>query len=172
MMSFPRRDADAQNGYARRTINLIMKVIKKPLKEAVRLGILPKNPADGIELLAADTHERGILTPEEIEKLFQLEWFDERSEIASILAAVSGMRISEIVALQIDDVDVERKVIRVLHSYSSCEKRLKSTKTGKPRIIYTDFSIRLVPQAHDFNSKLIIPHMRDIRNRCLLRLLR
>jgi integrase len=141
MRSFPRRDVDPSNGYARRTINLIMKTIKKPLKEAVRLGILQKNPADGIELLAADTRECGILTPAELERLFQLDWTDERSKAASILAAVSGMRISEIAALRITDLDVERKIIHVLHSYSSFEKRLKGTKTEKTRIIYTDSSI-------------------------------
>jgi integrase len=101
---------------ARKTINFIMKIIKKALKDAVRLGILVKNPADGIELLAEDSRERGILSPVEVEKLFHLEWSDERGKIASILAAVSGMRLSEIIALQIDNLDTERNIIHVQHS--------------------------------------------------------
>jgi integrase len=141
MRSIPRRDMDPKNGYARKTINFIMKVIKKALKDAVRLGILVKNPADGIELLAKDSRERGILSPSEMEKLFQLKWNDERGKIASILAAVSGMRLSEITALQVDNLDMERNIIHVMHSYTPYEKRLKTTKTGKPRIIYTDSSI-------------------------------
>jgi integrase len=141
MMSFPRRDGDTKNGYARHTINLIMKVIKKPLKDAVRLGVIPKNPADGVDLLCNDTRERGILTPEELEKLFHCKWLDERSKVASIVAAVSGMRLGEIAALQIDDIDVERDIIYVRHSYSPREKRLKNPKNGKGRIIYTDKSI-------------------------------
>jgi len=58
MKSIPRRDVDPENGYARRTINIAMKLIKKALKEAVRLEIIPRNPADRIELLADDPRER------------------------------------------------------------------------------------------------------------------
>jgi integrase len=141
MRSIPRRDLDPKNGYARKTINFIVKVIKKALKDAIRLGILVKNPADGIELLADDSRERGILSPSEMNRLFQLEWIDKRGKIASILAAVSGMRLSEITALQIENLNPEQNVIHVLHSYTPYEKRLKTTKTGKSRIIYTDSSI-------------------------------
>ncbi|MDR1883269.1 MAG: tyrosine-type recombinase/integrase, partial [Prevotella sp.] len=142
MKSIPRRDADPEHGYSRRTINIMMKVIKKALKEAVRLGVIPKNPADSIELLADDTRERGILKPDEIERLFQIdEWKDERGKTASILAAVSGMRLGEIVALQGTDIDSERNIIYLRHNYSAKEQRLKSTKSGKERLIYTDSSI-------------------------------
>jgi integrase len=141
MRSFPRRDIDPKNGYSKSTINQIMKVIMKSLKEAVRLGILPRNPAVGITLLHEDTKKRGILTPAELEVLFQLEWADERSKVASILAAVSGMRISEVTALRFDDIDSSRNIIHVRYSYTLYEKRMKDTKTGKSRIVYTDPSI-------------------------------
>lgn len=138
MRSIPRRDDDPKNGYSRRSINGMMKVIKVALKHAVRLDIIPRNPADKIELLADDTLERGILSPAELERLFNLKWCDERGKIAAILAAVSGMRIGEIVALQIENIDLERNIIHVLHSYSSKERKIKGTKTGKSRIIFTD----------------------------------
>jgi integrase len=141
MMSIPRRDSDPKNGYARKTINLIMKTIMKPLREATRKGILMKNPANGIELLADDDRERGILTPSELERLFQREWSEERSKTACILAATTGMRLSEITGLRTDDIDEERNIINLRFSYTQKEKRLKSTKSGKPRIIYTDSSV-------------------------------
>jgi integrase len=141
MRSFPRRDADPQNGYSMSTINLVMKVIKKALKEAVRLGTLPRDPSSSIELLSEDTEERGILTPDEVTELFQLEWVDERSKIASILGAVSGMRISEVVGLRIENVNADKNIIVVDRSYSYYEKRLKGTKTERSRIIYTDSTI-------------------------------
>jgi hypothetical protein len=138
MKSIPRRDVDPENGYSRRTINIIIKLIKKALKEAVRLEILPRNPGDGVELLADDRRERGILSPEELQRLFQLDWPDERSIAAAILASVSGMRINEITALRIEDLDMERQVIYLRHSYSVYEKRLKGTKNERSRFIYTD----------------------------------
>jgi integrase len=152
MKSIPRRDVDPENGYARRTINIIMKLIKKALKEAVRLGIVPRNPADSIELLADDRRERGILTPGELKRLFQLDWPDERTKTAAILASVSGMRISEIIGLRIEDLDPERQVIFVRHSFSAYEKRLKGTKNEKSRFIYTDASIlKMLSELHGKN---------------------
>jgi integrase len=152
MKSIPRRDTDPENGYARRTINVMLKLIKKALKEAVRLEIIPRNPADKIELLADDPRERGILTPDELERLFQLPWLDERSETAAILASVSGMRISEIIGLRIDELDMERQVIHVRHSFSAYEKRLKGTKNERSHFVYTDASIlNLLKDLHQKN---------------------
>jgi integrase len=141
MRSFPRRAVDPQNGYSASTINLIMKVIKKALKEAVRLSILPRDPSGSIGLLSEDTEERGIPTPAEIEELFSFEWKDERSRTAAILGAVSGMRISEVVGLRVEYVNAENNTILVDRSYSYYEKRLKGTKNEKSRFIYTDASI-------------------------------
>jgi integrase len=101
-----------------------MKVIKKALKEAVRLGILPRDPSSSIELLSENTEERGILTPDEVTELARFEWADERSKIASILGAVSSMRISEVVELRIENVNADKNVIVVDRSYSYYEKRL------------------------------------------------
>jgi integrase len=152
MKSIPRRDMDSRNGYSRRSINIMMKIIKKALKDAVRLGIIPRNPADNIELLADDTRGRGIITPSELQRLFEIEWADERGKIASILAAVSGMRLGEIIALQRNDIDPERKTIYLRHNYSAKEKRLKVPKSGKERIIYTDETIvRMLIDLHSKN---------------------
>jgi integrase len=95
------------------TINQIMKIILKSLKEAVRLGLLPRNPAASITLLHEDTKKRGILTPAELEALFQLEWVDDQSKVVSILADVSGMRISEVAGLRLDDIDPTRNTIHI-----------------------------------------------------------
>jgi len=152
MRSFPRRDTDPQNGFSMSTINLVMKLIKKALKEAVRLQILPRDPSAGIEMLSEDTNERGILTPDEITELFRLKWLDERSKTVSIVGAVSGMRLSEIVGLRIEYVNTDKNVIMVERSYSFYEKKLKGTKTEKSRIIYTDSSIiKMLTDLHSQN---------------------
>jgi integrase len=152
MRSIPRRDDDPKNGYSRRSINGMMKVIKVTLKHAARLDIITKNPAEKIELLADDTRMRGVLTPGELERLFKLQWSDERGKIAAIVAATSGMRLGEVVALQIENLDFERNIIHVLHSYSSKEQRIKETKTGKARVIFTDpYILRMLAFLHAKN---------------------
>jgi integrase len=152
MRSVPRRDDDPKNGYSRRSINGMIKVIKVALKHAVRLDIIPKNPADKIELLADDTRERGIINPVEIERLFSIKWCDERGKIAAILATVSGMRLGEIIALQIENLDLDRNIIHVLHSYASKERKVKGTKSGKPRIIFTDpYLLKILLYLHSKN---------------------
>ena len=80
MRSIPRRDNDAKNSYSRSFINGIMKATKVALKHAARLDIIPKNPANKIELLADDSRQRDILSPAELERLFRLEWSDERGK--------------------------------------------------------------------------------------------
>lgn len=152
MRSFPRRDVDPKNGYSMSTINLVMKVIKKALKEAVRLQIIPRDPSASIELLSEDTEERGILTPDEITELFSHDWIDERSKIACILGAVSGMRLGEILGLRIEYINTSKNVIFVEHSYNYYEKRLKGTKTEKSRMIYTDsLIIKMLTDLHSKN---------------------
>ena len=152
MRSLPRRDVDPKNGFSMSTINLIMKVIKKALKEAVRLQIIPRDPSASIELLSEDTEERGILTPDEVTGLFLYDWIDERSKIASILGAVSGMRLGEILGLRIEYINTKKNVINVDRSYNYFEKRLKGTKTEKSRIIYTDLSIiKMLTDLHKKN---------------------
>jgi len=151
MRSFPRRDVDPKNGFSMNTINLVMKVIKKALKEAVRLEIIPRDPSASIEMLSEDTEERGILTPDEISELFSQEWTDERTKIASILGAVSGMRLGEILGLRIEYINTSKNIIYVERSYSYYENRLKGTKTERNRIIYTDATI--IKMLIDLHSK-------------------
>ena len=50
--------------------NRVLGTFKVMLAEAVRLGLLPVNPASAVEKLKEDPKERGILTREELKKLF------------------------------------------------------------------------------------------------------
>jgi integrase len=152
MMSFTLRDEKFENGYSRRTVNMIMKVIIIALKDALRLKKLLHDPVGGLELFADDTRERGILNPKELQKVFTFPWKDERSKTASILAAVSGMRVSEIIALRMSDLDIEHNIISVHKSYSTVEKTSKTTKSGKARYVYTDPAIiQMLVSLHDKN---------------------
>ena len=129
--------SDKQNG----TVEIIIYSFSLPLKEAVRLGIIPSNPADRILHVSREEKARGALTREEVTALRKV--LEEKKDelfpsvyYGILLGMVSGMRISEIRALTTDDIvpsSVEgySKVI-VRHSVAHLSG-VKSTKSGYER---------------------------------------
>ena len=77
---------------------------------------LTLNPMDGIERFGKDTTERGILTREEVEKLFSFQWPNKKKQLANMLAAYTGMRAGEISALRYCDIYDDR--IYIQHNWS------------------------------------------------------
>ena len=68
--------------------------------------------------------------------VFRVEWTNEYSRIASMLAMCTGMRCGEILALTRDDLGED--CIYVRHSYNS-KDGLKCTKNGEDRTVYVPF---------------------------------
>ncbi|MDR0600247.1 MAG: hypothetical protein LBG84_09260 [Treponema sp.] len=66
-------------GLASGTINHILNVGKKALKEAYRKQLIPFDSTDGLAYFSGKTKKRGVLTPEEAARLFSLEWGDKRA---------------------------------------------------------------------------------------------
>lgn len=120
-----------------KTITQLIQAVAKPLREAKRLGMISTNPADAMTSLAKRKRDRGILTSQEVEKVFSVTWRNEKSRLANLLACLTGMRAGEIGALNPNDLCVEgdRGIISVKHSYERFQKVIKSTKSGKPRIV-------------------------------------
>jgi integrase len=91
----------------------------------------------GLKPFKVDSSEKGILTREELMKLFKEEnrdhiWPEELHFIINYLAASTGLRIGEILALRTKSISNNQLI--VTNSYSP-EDGLKSTKNGKTRII-------------------------------------
>lgn len=138
-------------GLKPRSINAILGCIGTALGEAKRLGIIIENPASNMRKLAERSAIRGILTPEEVQKVLSIKWPDERAKLASQLAACHGLRAGEIGALCIQDIDQEKNIIRIHSSWERQQKAVKSTKNGHERIIYSDK--QLIIQLVDLHSK-------------------
>jgi len=68
--------------------------------------------------------------------VFKVDWDDEREKLANMLAAVTGMRNGEIIALQLQDLGHD--CIFVHSSYNS-EDKMKTTKTNEDRIVHIPF---------------------------------
>jgi hypothetical protein len=125
------------------TISDVRKSICAPLHFAYQKGLLQQDISRGIIKFAVSTKPRGILTRKEVKALFKLKWSNQKVYIANLLAAKTGMRIGEILALTKDDIKADH--ITVKKSYSNIDG-LKGTKTGRERT---------VPISRDIRKKLL-----------------
>jgi integrase len=119
-----------------RTVHEIMQIVKKPLREAKRLNIISHNPGENVTPVAKHSQRRGILTSEEARRLFGIEWRNEKSKLANMLACCTGMRKGEIGALCIDDIKIADGIgiIEIRHSFEPKLKKMKPAKSNKDRM--------------------------------------
>jgi site-specific recombinase XerC len=131
-----------QAGLAPGTIRNAISPLRKLLGDAVRQGLLPTNPASCPELPPAQdfigqelplAHSTAIRTalvtiaqPDPLQPghpdLFYLHLFD--------LALGTGMRLGELRALQWQQIDRQRRLIRVEHAYSRGQLKQPKTEAG------------------------------------------
>ncbi len=128
-----------QNG----TVEIIILSFSIPLKEAVRLGKIPSNPAERLLHTKRNDKVRGVLTKDEV-VLLRKALDEHRPDLLPsvyygiLLALCTGMRISEIRALSKDDIvesaipGYSKVIIRHSVAYLS---GLKSTKCNYERAV-------------------------------------
>jgi integrase len=98
--------------------------------------MIDKDIVSGITWFVGKANERQILTPELAKTLFTVNWKDERSRLANMLAMVTGMRAGEIQGLRIQDLGQDCLYIR--HSWNF-QDGLKTTKNNETRIVEVPF---------------------------------
>ncbi|WP_010260622.1 tyrosine-type recombinase/integrase [Treponema primitia] len=120
-----------------KTRNHVIAVIKAMFGYAQREGVIEINPAEKLRSFFVITREKGTLSKEELTELFKVDkksnlWPNDRHYLLNYVAAATGMRLGEILALRMCDIHDYR--ILVSHSWNSLDG-LKGTKTGKTRVI-------------------------------------
>jgi len=91
------------------TANRCLAVLRTMLREAKRRGLIDDNPASRVEQLKETPRERGILALDEARDLlnenkFNEYWTSEVAFAANLLSATSGMRLGEVLALRVGDI--------------------------------------------------------------------
>lgn len=122
----------AEKKIGNRSINAIIDAMRTPLSEAVRLGLISSNPADILQKMGSDTHEKGIPTESEMRALLSLPGLDPRIRGAILLGAACALRIGEVQALKREHIG--ETCITVSGSWGKMEG-LKETKTGRVRVV-------------------------------------
>jgi hypothetical protein len=116
--------------------NMVIKAGTKPLRRAFDKRLIETDFTRGIMLFSGEAQERPILTPTVAEALFRVDWLDHRAKIANFLAAVTGMRQGEILALRVQDLGPD--CLYVHHSWRK-KGGLKTTKTNDSRVVEMPF---------------------------------
>jgi integrase len=116
--------------------NIIIRAGTTALKWAYNREMTDQDLSTGIIYFSGRPKERQILSPEQAAALFRLPWKDERTRLANLLAAVTGLRAGEIKALRVQDIG--RDCLYVRHSYSRIEG-MKTTKNNEPRTVELPF---------------------------------
>jgi integrase len=116
--------------------NVIIKAGTKPLRWAFSKGKIDKDPTRGHIMFSGDEAERNIVTPAVAAALFRADWKNDRAKHANMIAAVTGMRSGEILALRLQDLGADCLYVR--GSWNSTDKR-KGTKNNKTRTVELPF---------------------------------
>jgi integrase len=116
--------------------NRIIKAGTKPLRWAFSKGKIEADPTRGHLLFSGEGKERQVLSPAAATAAFRVEWKDDRAKLANMLAAVTGMRQGEILALRLRDLGPDCLYVR--GAWGSADG-LKPPKNNKPRTVELPF---------------------------------
>jgi integrase len=134
-----------KDGLAPKTCNMVLSAGTVALSWAADRTIIKKNPAEHLPKFSGKPEQRGILSEAETQAVFSVEWQDNRSRVGNLVAATSGLRAGEIVALRREDIGTDRLYVR--HSWSFADG-LKTPKNGETR------EVPLLPSVRDELLKL------------------
>ena len=124
---------------APKTINHVMAAGTVALRWAFESESISSNPAQGLLRFSGAPARRGVLTEQEVSRLFAAHWTDERARLGNELAMTTGLRAGEVLGARLCDIGEDR--LRVDHSWSN-QDGLKGTKTNKERFVPLIPSIR------------------------------
>ena len=109
-------------------VNQIHDNITLVFKKAIKEGILVSNPCDAADPPKMDTKPKKAIQPDKVRELIAALDASDPHECAYLLAVTLGLRRGEICGLSWGDIDFERNIVDISHSYDNLGN-LKGTKT-------------------------------------------
>jgi len=120
-------DLDA-DGYAPATIRKAYQLLGRILNDAVNGGLIARTPCRDITLPKIEQTEKRFLSPEEITRL--ADTINPRYRALVITAAYTGCRIGELIALDTDRYQPDKRIIRIERSLAEVRGHLRF---GQPK---------------------------------------
>jgi len=125
-----------KHGYTR-TVQKAMGILKTILKEAYFREHIDRDPTVGIGKIKYEQKEAGVFSTEELRKMFREIpgiWTDIKGYCAFLLAATTGMRRGEILALKWKDIDFTQGIITIERAWKD-RKELGLPKWNRKRVV-------------------------------------
>ena len=137
--------------------------IHKALKYAVKIDLIPTNPADKVERPKKNEFKGSYYSAEEIHALTEAAE-GTKLEIPVLLASFYGLRRSEVLGLKWDAIDFERDTITIKHIVTNAKI------DGKCEIVCADraktkSSLRSLPLVSSIREKLLALREQQKENR-------
>lgn len=119
--------------YSNKSINEFLIILRAVFKRAMRDGIIERDPMEGIENLTVTNKEPNPFSKAEIKKLNEATSECSSGKNAVLLNVLTGLRISELLALGWGDINWQRREMyvrraKVLNDYKT-PKTLSSVRT-------------------------------------------
>lgn len=139
--------------------------IHRALKHAVKLDLIPTNPADKVDRPKKDRFIGNFYDAEEVNKLFEVSK-GTKLEFPILFGAFYGLRRSEALGLKWDAIDFENDSITIRHTVTSV------TLDGKVQLVAADTtktksSLRTLPLVPFVKERLLILKKEQENNRRL-----
>ena len=137
--------------------------IHKALKYAVKMDLIPFNPADKVERPKKQRHIADYYRQEELERLLEASK-DHPYSLLIQMTAFYGLRRSEALGLKWDAIDFERDTITIKHIVTNAKI------DGKCEIVCADraktkSSLRFLPLVSNIREKLLVLREQQKENR-------
>jgi len=120
-------DLDA-DGYAPATIRKAYQLLGRICNDAVNGGLIAATPCRDVTLPKIEDTEKRFLTPSEITHL--ADTINPRYRALVITAAYTGCRVGELIALDVDCYQPEKRIIRIERSLAEVRGHLRF---GQPK---------------------------------------
>jgi len=136
---------DGAGGLSARTVQYHHRVLREALHHAVKWQILVRNPADACEAPRPSRPEMSVLDAEGVSAMLEIiEGHPDRDIF--ITAVFTGMRQGELLGLRWQDVDLNKRVVRIQQSVGFIPKlgfvfREPKTKRSRRQVVLPQMAV-------------------------------
>lgn len=107
----------------------------------LRNGYIDKNPFESVKMISSPSRLPSVLTEDEVKELLSLErksFSDERDHMLFLFIYNTGARISEALSVNVDDIDFEHRIVRIIGKGSKERALFFSLSTKKELLDYIE----------------------------------